>query len=119
MSQRNPRQIRYNKETISGAQEQWRFQNTFFILNTESQIRIIREKILGALGQCDELEELESGLLIPKGSLHGKLVTVKSNTAEIRDRRRVYNTEAWRYDRTLRSMNDVDFATYCEQFHQK
>jgi len=118
MSHRNPRQIRFNKETISGAQEQWRYQHTFFVLNTEAQVGIIQEKILRALGQCDELEELESGLLIPTGSLHGKLIALKSNTAEIRNKTQVYNTENWHYDRTLRPMNDVDFDTYCEQFRR-
>ena len=113
---KNPRQIRFNKKTDTGDQALWKYQHTFFILNTTEQIKIIQGKILEALSQCDELEELESGILIPTKSLHGKLITLKSNTTEIKDRSRVYNTEAWHYDRTLKPMNDVQFDIYCDKF---
>ena len=118
MSIRNPRQIRFNKGTNPGEQDLWRYQHTFFILNSREQIKIIQEKVLDELAPCDELEELESDIIIPKGVLQGKLITLKSNTTEIKDRARVYNTESWHYDRTLKPMSDVQFNEYCKQFRR-
>lgn len=85
---RNSRQIQYNWITNSDAQVEWRYQWIFFIVNAPREIEIIKERILEALTKCGELTELDSGILIPKESLNGRLIMLASNVGSIEDKKK-------------------------------
>jgi len=120
--QNNPRQIRYNKRTDVSEQVDLRHQWTFFIVNARRESKDITQKIVNYFSShtdfsaCDELEKLESGIIVPEGSLFGKLITLKSNVGEIRDRSKIYNTKKWHYDRTLKPMSDIELDIYAMKF---
>ena len=112
----SPRQIRYNLQTDTAAQNPLRHQWTFFILNSKRETGIIKQKIIQALSNSDNLVELESGVLVKEGALEGKLITLESEIGEIRTPYSVYASSKWYKDRTLGPMNDVEFAKYCEKY---
>ncbi|MCD4771001.1 hypothetical protein K8R30_01125 [archaeon] len=122
--QNNPRQIRYNKQTDISEQIDLRHQWTFFILNARRESRDITQKIVNYFSShtdfsaCNELEKLESGIIIPKGSLFGKLITLKSNVGkmEAKDYSKIYDTKKWHYDRTLKPMSDIELDIYAMKF---
>lgn len=120
---KNPRQIRYNMQIDSSQQTITPCHWTFFILNAEREGSEIAQKISKYFSShtdysiCEELEELESGILVKKDSLLGKLITLKSNIADIRkrDRPQIYDTEKWHYDRRLGPMNYDKLNAYCDR----
>ena len=66
----------------------------------------------------DELEELESGIIISRDSLLGKLITLKSNKGiiSLHDKTKIYATKKWYYDRALKPMSDIEFDNYAARF---
>ncbi|NPE26927.1 hypothetical protein HNV12_02905 [Methanococcoides sp. SA1] len=119
----NPRQIRYNMQTDTAEQELLRHYWTFFILNERREASRIQQKVINYFGgrdfaSCDELTELESGILIREGSLRGKLVTLKSNAGALppKAKEEIYATNKWYRDRTLKPMSDIQFDTYAARF---
>ncbi len=121
---KNPRQIRYNQKTDATEQLYLKHNWTFFIINAKREANEITQKILNYFSTntdfsaCDELEKLETGILIKKGSLIGKLLTLKSNTGIIKqeDRQKINATNKWYYDRTLKPMNDIELDNYATKF---
>jgi len=122
---KNPRQIRYNKLTDTSTQIGLRHQWTFFILNAKRESEDIKQKIINHFcsntdfSACDELEELESGMIIPQGSLLGRLITLKSNVGKMRteNRSKIYDTKKWYFDRRLRPMDDVGLDKYISRLN--
>jgi hypothetical protein len=113
--ERNPRQIRYKKITNTDYQTQWRYNWMFFILNSRRECKAIEDKLITAMAMCDNVVELESGILVPKSSLVGKLITLDTNVGELPPKRTIYDTPKWYHDRNLRSMNDVELQRYAEK----
>ena len=112
----NQRQVRYNMVTDIGIQERMRHEWSFFILNSKTEIDRIQERILEHLAVCDDLNELDSGILIPKEYLHGRLITFKSEKGKIIDRSKIYDSNKFYKDRNLHPMNDIKFEKYCQKF---
>jgi hypothetical protein len=110
----NPRQVRYNMETSTDEQVAMRHQWYFFILNTPIEIGRIQQRILEELATCNNLIQLDSGVIVPKHSLHAKLIQFESNKGEIEDRKKIYNSEKFYQDRNLRPMNEIAFYRYID-----
>jgi hypothetical protein len=112
----NPRQIRYNMTTEPYEQAEWGHFWTFFLLNSRRECDRIQEKLLMALAPCGELEKTESGILVPKGSLVGRVITFASTKGRIIDPQAIYKTDKWYHDRGLHPMSGEQFGRYIERF---
>jgi hypothetical protein len=110
-----PRQIRYNKKTDTGEQVRQRHEWYFFILNAPREIERLEEKIITQFAPSSNYSKLESGVIVPKGSLHGKLITFQSDWGLIRNKWGIYEGR-FGEDRRLRSMNEDAFIKYLDQF---
>jgi hypothetical protein len=118
MAQRikNPRQIRYNWEIDTAEQASMRYRWAFLVLNSRRECDRIRDKIIEAMACCADMEELESGIVVPNGSLVGRLITLNSERGDIQDKNRIYNTGKWHKDRALGPMNDIELEVYVSRF---
>ena len=112
----NIRQVKYNMITDTADRLRLRHQWTFLILNTAGEINRIQGRILEQLATCDNLTKLDSGILVPKESLMGRLIYFDCEQGKIEDKDAIYKSRKFYKDRNLYPMDDVQFARYTEQF---
>jgi hypothetical protein len=113
---RNLRQVRYNLETDVGEQIVQRHSWYFFIINTIPETERIKQRIITSLSICNELVDLDIGVIISRHSLHGRLITFKSEKGQVEDFSKIYDSSKIYKDRDLRKMNDVTFSRYVQRF---
>jgi len=125
----NPRQIRYSMATHISEDTLTPHYWAFFILNTEEEAKRIKQRLNNFFSLhtdfsiCQDMQTLESGILVKEHSLLGTLVTLKSSEGVMRERHRpqIYASENWHLDRNLKTepMTYEELNAYCDRLRLK
>ncbi len=100
----NLRQIKYNMETDTGDQISLRHRWTFFILNEQTEINRIAQRIRNTLAPCDEEDILCEARIPSSDRLRYKAFAISSDKGNFKpgDKGRIYHRpKKFRQDRAL------------------
>ena len=112
------RLVRWNMTTDFGEQVRSRYRYTVAIINTPSQIKIIKGKFLRHLVHTDDFYEICEHS-IPKTGLHGIAFSFSSDSV-IRDYDKIYRRPAdIKKDRSLSERGEVAMITYLERLARR
>jgi len=110
----SPRFMKYNLKTERVEQSELPYIWTFFILNDLGKSRGIEENLLTYFGPCEDWKCRDTGVVVTKGSLHGRLITFKSRMGRMEDKTRIYGGD-FRKDRDLRPLGEVAFYEHVQR----
>ncbi|MCH7850713.1 MAG: hypothetical protein IH845_03670 [Nanoarchaeota archaeon] len=124
------RQVRFNKFTHRGEQEELPHEWVFLILNQPQEISRIEERIYEELRKstpymdgiaCSDptIFDHENAVRRKTENLHARYLNFRSQAREILSFSNIYNSRKFYEDRNLKRFTDVEFDAYIASFQRK
>ena len=110
------RQVRYNTITDTAEQERMRYRWIFAIVNSITEVKRIKERIIHQLAPVSDLEELIDYLFSHSRGLHCYVFAFSSEQAKIKFPLNIYsNLKQFKHDRNLSERAEIDLIYYVER----
>jgi hypothetical protein len=114
------RGVRWNIHTDTGEQVRQRHRHLFAVINTQSKIDEIKEKIFRELSVAGDFSPICDYSIFGSNGLHCRVFSLSSDVGRIAHPERIYdNSNQFRRDRDLIPRTEEDMLAYVERNYIK